>query len=206
MLSAFRWHVLVDTKHPLYREVTPSQRLKTDDQLVDTLLPCQAKFSRIGIIMFIKAMATQIITITFGIDASLTNQIIQTLALLSRIFGKVFLLTTISFASSKDSRHSDGIDVDVAVVVGDLVNDIKYDSNKDNIDWPEIDNVRKEVTQMLDAFALAFVDKIVSFIQDIANANESAEAEKEKRQGALMSRLQAFGLKSATVTTLTSRT
>ncbi|ETO04990.1 hypothetical protein RFI_32406 [Reticulomyxa filosa] len=59
---------------------------------------------------------------------------------------------------------------------------------------------------MFDAFALAFVDKIVSFVQDIANTNESAEAEKETRQGALMSRLQAFGLKSATATTLTSRT
>ncbi|ETO34386.1 hypothetical protein RFI_02708 [Reticulomyxa filosa] len=115
--------------------------------------------------------------IIFGIDASLTDQTIQTL--------------------------NNNVD---AVIVGDWVNDIKYDSDKDNIDCPEIDNSRKEATQMFDAFALAFMDKIVSFVQDIANTNESAEAEKETRQGALMSRLQSFGLKSATATTLTSRT
>ncbi|ETO16566.1 hypothetical protein RFI_20773, partial [Reticulomyxa filosa] len=112
------------------------------------------------------------------------------------------LLQAIIFDHSNSSFNNN---VD-AVIVGDWVNDIKYDSDKDNIDCPEIDNSRKEATQMFDAFALAFMDKIVSFVQDIANTNESAEAEKETRQGALMSRLQSFGLKSATATTLTSRT
>ncbi|ETO12515.1 hypothetical protein RFI_24859, partial [Reticulomyxa filosa] len=156
MLHAFRWHGSVDTKHPLYREVPPSQRLKIDDQLVDTLLPlakwciyskvppvkfsgvlalsCLSKlwprkvlafalpeihdcltalsqshrlligveiFSAVHVALlhphlgleFSSHLPQLLQAIIFGIDASLTDQTIQTLALLSRIFAKVPFLT-----------------------------------------------------------------------------------------------------------------